>query len=83
MIATVNNIEIGYDIEGEGIPVLFLHAFPLNRSMWQPQVEALSSSYQTITVDYRGFGESTVVDEPYLMEIIAEDIKALRVCPKF
>ncbi len=42
-----------------GIPVVFLHAFPLNYKMWQPQmelVESVSGCY--FTYDYPGFGES-------------------------
>jgi len=77
MIATINNINMAYDIRGEGTTLLFLHAFPLNRSMWQPQVEAFSNDYQVISVDYRGFGESKFVDGHYFMELLADDIFAL------
>ena len=37
----INNIGIAYDDHGAGQPILFLHAFPLNRSMWKSQIEAL------------------------------------------
>jgi pimeloyl-ACP methyl ester carboxylesterase len=77
MITHVNDIDIAYDISGQGIPVLFLHAFPLNRNMWQSQAKELSRYCQVITVDYRGFGESQIVDETYFMELLAEDIYAL------
>src|SRR5437870_206684 len=33
--ALVNDITLAYDDHGAGQPVLFLHAFPLNKSMWQ------------------------------------------------
>jgi pimeloyl-ACP methyl ester carboxylesterase len=39
--ASVNSVEIAYDDCGKGTPVLFLHAFPLNRSMWNGQVNAI------------------------------------------
>ena len=46
-----------YVIEtGTGTPVVLLHAFPLNASMWMPQREALGTSYRVITPDQRGFG---------------------------
>lgn len=41
MIVNRNSVDIAYDDHGIGIPVLFLHAFPLNRSMWTGQMDAL------------------------------------------
>jgi 3-oxoadipate enol-lactonase len=37
-------------------PVVFLHAFPLNAAMWQPQLAALGSR-RTLTPNFPGFGE--------------------------
>lgn len=39
-------------------PLVLLHAFPLNRRMWAPQVRALSGERRVITPDYPGFGKS-------------------------
>ncbi|MFQ5769118.1 MAG: alpha/beta fold hydrolase, partial [bacterium] len=58
MKANINSIELAYDIHGRGYPLVLLHAFPLNRTMWEPQVKALSNLVQIITLDFRGFGES-------------------------
>lgn len=44
--------------KGSGDPLILLHAFPLNRRMWAPQVEALSEVRRIITPDYPGFGRS-------------------------
>jgi pimeloyl-ACP methyl ester carboxylesterase len=44
--------------EGPGDPLVLLHAFPLNRKMWTPQVEALAGTRRVITPDYPGFGSS-------------------------
>ncbi len=47
---------------GAGLPVLLLHAFPLDRTMWSPQVAALrQAGYRPITVDLPGFGDSPPV----------------------
>ena len=42
----------------QGIPVVLLHAFPLNQSMWDEQVEALKIKARVITFDIRGLGKS-------------------------
>ncbi|MFQ5823382.1 MAG: alpha/beta fold hydrolase [bacterium] len=77
MKTIVNGIELAYEIHGTGTPVVLLHAFPLNRTMWEPQVAELSKDFQIITPDFRGFGESKGTDEPYTMDLLGEDIYAL------
>jgi pimeloyl-ACP methyl ester carboxylesterase len=57
--------------------VVLLHGFPFNRSLWREQVAALSQNYRVVTPDLRGFGESSVVDEPATMELLAQDVAAL------
>ena len=53
---------LAFDVAGRGAPVLLIHAFPLDREMWQPQIERWRSTRQVISVDLRGFGESPRVD---------------------
>jgi 3-oxoadipate enol-lactonase len=74
-----NGIHLGYEEWGAGKPVVLLHAFPCNRSMWAPQINALiqQQQFRVITPDFRGFGESEVPDGPYLMETLADDLAAL------
>jgi pimeloyl-ACP methyl ester carboxylesterase len=59
VITFANGYTLGYDDVGTGIPVLFLHGFPHNRSLWSPQLGALATAARTISMDLRGFGEST------------------------
>jgi pimeloyl-ACP methyl ester carboxylesterase len=77
MQVKVNRINLAYDIHGVGLPLVLLHAFPLNRAMWKQQVSELSKKFQVITPDFRGFGDSQCTSQPYLMETLAEDIHAL------
>jgi 3-oxoadipate enol-lactonase len=76
LIAVIDSLEIGYDDVGTGIPVLFVHAFPLNRTMWAPQVSALVERCRCIAADLRGFGDSSVTP-PYSMEQYADDLAHL------
>jgi 3-oxoadipate enol-lactonase len=73
----VNGISLAYSDQGKGLPLVFLHAFPLNRTMWEPQVEALSSEFRIVTVDLRGHGESDAPLWRYTFDQAAEDVRAL------
>jgi pimeloyl-ACP methyl ester carboxylesterase len=77
MKATVDGATVEYDVRGEGPAVLLLHAFPLGLSMWDPQVEALSSTHRVVRFDARGFGGSAAGEGPLTMERIADDGAAL------
>jgi len=41
---------------GRGMPVVFLHGYPLHHGMWQPQLDALSNEQRVILLDLPGFG---------------------------
>jgi len=43
---------------GAGRPVLLVHGFPLDHSMWNAQIESLARRYRVIAPDLRGFGQS-------------------------
>jgi pimeloyl-ACP methyl ester carboxylesterase len=73
----VKDINIDYRDEGEGAPVIFIHAFPLNQTMWDEQVAAVKNYCRAITLDLRGFGNSDVPTGPYAMDQMASDVRAL------
>jgi len=55
----LNNIWISYDDVGIGkTPILFLHGFPFNKSMWEEQLDFLKESHRLISIDIRSFGQS-------------------------
>ena len=73
----VNGMTIAYHDQGTGPPIVFLHAFPLNRTMWAAQEAALSGRFRTISIDARGLGESDAPFWRYSMEQYARDVKDL------
>ena len=73
MIALVDNASIAFDDVGSGFPVVFLHAFPLNRTMWDPQVSALVAECRCIAIDTRGAGDSPPTS-PYSVDRFADDV---------
>lgn len=71
---------IGYqDHGGDGIPVVLIHAFPLNSTMWQGQIDALSGQHHFVTIDLAGFGSSDAPEDEsgYTMGEFADQIKAV------
>ena len=75
----VNDVDLAYDDHGIGIPIIFLHAFPLNRSMWDGITTALleDQRYRLVTLDWRGFGESDITSDISTMDMFADDVVAL------
>jgi 3-oxoadipate enol-lactonase len=61
MKTVIDGMTIGYTDQGNGTPLVFIHAFPLSKTMWQPQVETLKEAYRVITIDLGGHGESDIV----------------------
>jgi len=61
----------------DGLPVVFVHAFPLSHAMWQAQVDALKESYRVVAYDVRGFGASGAGDGQYTLEFLVDDLIAL------
>ena len=77
MKTQVHGVNIAYDDQGAGLPIVFLHAFPLNRSMWSEQVATLSRRFRAIAIDLRGHGESDAPYWRYSLEQYALDVKEL------
>jgi 3-oxoadipate enol-lactonase len=79
MKALVNGVHLAYDDHGVGLPVIFLHAFPLHRGMWQGEIESLlrEGHYRPVALDWRGFGESEIDVDLLSMELLAGDVAAL------
>lgn len=68
--------EMAHVDRGTGLPVLFVHGFPLDSTLWEPQIDALSDEYRVIVPDLRGFGDSTPTAD-VTMEAYADDLSAL------
>ncbi len=61
---------------GTRIPLLFIHGYPLNRTIWDAQVNELSDIARTLAPDLRGHGGSDPVPGPYPVDLLADDLSA-------
>jgi 3-oxoadipate enol-lactonase len=68
-------LELAYDETGSGIPLLFIHGFPHNRTLWVGQLGGLPTHARCLAPDLRGFGGSTV-QAPYSIDQYADDLVA-------
>ncbi|MBC7844986.1 MAG: alpha/beta hydrolase [Flavobacterium sp.] len=72
---SVNNFNLSYDDIGDGsIPIIFLHGYPFDKTMWQGQLDFFESSYRLIACDIRGFGKSTDEKSHLSMDMFADDL---------
>ena len=61
-----------------GDPVILLHGFPFDSSMWDPQLAEVPDGWRYIAPDLRGFGASELIGERSLdMDEHADDIVSL------
>jgi 3-oxoadipate enol-lactonase len=73
----IDDIQMAYTDTGVGRPVVLIHGYPFNRSLWNEQTDALSNSYRVITPDLRGFGETDASPGPATMNRMAQDVAQL------
>ena len=74
---STHGITVEYDDVGNGIPLLLIHGFPLDRTLWRSQIEGLQSVARIIAPDLRGFGQSSDAPETMTMDDYASDLKSL------
>jgi 3-oxoadipate enol-lactonase len=77
-------MSFAYDDVGSGLPVVLLHAFPFDRTMWKPQIGPLSAAgFRLLVPDLPEFGDTTPGTEVFSIErsadVIAEFLEAIEV----
>lgn len=71
-------IELYYEDQGSGQPVVLIHGYPLNGHSWERQTrELLAQGYRVITYDRRGFGQSSKVNSGYDYDTFAADLNTV------
>jgi len=81
----IRDININYEIIGDGQPLLFIHGLGSSLRDWEEQVPVFSKKFKVITLDLRGHGQTDKPKGPYSISMFAEDIaeliKSLKVDP--
>ncbi|KNF08354.1 putative hydrolase [Gottschalkia purinilytica] len=79
IIVELNGINLYYDVNGGGTPIIFIPGLGATHTMFEPQVEYFKKKYQVITLDLRGNGKSGKLNVPIRkgLETQAKDVKEL------
>ena len=73
---TVNGVSLAVEVRGEGPAILFVHGYPMDRTVWRHQIDHLEG-FRRIAPDLRGMGQSDAPDLGYGMGFYAADLAAL------
>lgn len=72
----IRNTNWHYSEQGQGVPLVLIHGFPLDHQIWAAQLTGLGDCCRVIAVDLKGFGES-VSTEVFTMESLADELHQL------
>lgn len=74
--APVGDIQMYYEIHGDGTPLILLHGGLGSAENWGNQIPAFSKRYKVIALESRGHGRSTYSEEPIGYSLMASDVIA-------
>ena len=76
--AKVNDINMYYDVQGDGFRLVMIMGILGNANCWDPRMmPVLSDKFKVITFDNRGAGRTDVSDKEFSMRLFAEDTVGL------
>lgn len=70
----VNGISFSIKGQAKNPPIVLIHGFPFDRTMWSGQIVPLSKDHRVIFYDVRGHGQSEIGDGKYSIDLFAEDL---------
>jgi pimeloyl-ACP methyl ester carboxylesterase len=79
IVSSIDGVEIVYEVFGEGdITLVFVGGWgvPTAKKVWKHQL-SFSSKYRLVLLDLAGHGQSGKNREDYMMELFAQDVRAV------
>jgi pimeloyl-ACP methyl ester carboxylesterase len=70
-------MQLAYTRRGQGTPLVLIHGYPLDHSIWDETAALLSGTFDLILPDLRGFGASASSTDPYTLADMAADLAEL------
>jgi pimeloyl-ACP methyl ester carboxylesterase len=75
--ASVHGIELYYEVQGDGAPLVLISGLGYPRWQWHLMVPYLERHFQVITFDNRGVGQTDKPAGPYTAWMLAKDVVGL------
>jgi 3-oxoadipate enol-lactonase len=75
--SNVNEVNIYYEMAGQGPPMVLIHANPFDHNLWMYQIAHFSTWFKVIAVDIRGYGRSDKVTTAYTLTDMCDDVKGV------
>jgi pimeloyl-ACP methyl ester carboxylesterase len=75
--APVNDLNLYYEVHGEGPPLILLHGAYMTAEMMAPLTEGLAGTRQVIVPEMQAHGRTGDIDRPLTYEHMADDTAAL------
>jgi pimeloyl-ACP methyl ester carboxylesterase len=76
-ILTIDDVDLFYQVEGNGTPIIFIHPPLLTSANFIYQRQALAKSFQVIVFDIRGHGRSSTGSKKITYPLLVRDIITL------
>lgn len=73
----INDVTLAFERCGTGMPLVLIHGFPLDHSIWAQTASLLANHFEVILPDLRGFGQSSAPGAPYTLTDMADDLAQL------
>ena len=70
-------VRIHYEVQGQGEPLVLIHANPFDRRLWLFQAARYSGFYKVINIDLRSYGHSQTVTSRYSLPDLKDDVRAV------
>ena len=77
MHARIADIDVHYEITGQGPWLTLSHSLAVHLGMWDAQMQALSQHFTVLRYDTRGHGSTSVPPAPYTLEQLTDDAHGL------
>ena len=77
MKARIRDIEVYFETQGKGEPLLLIHGLGSSTEDWEPQVADFASHFRVITYDVRGHGRTDKPRARYSIRQFSDDAAAL------
>jgi len=76
-VIQINGIQQAYTRIGQGAPLVLIHGYPLDHTIWYDMVSPLEDEFELILPDLRGFGLSGFTDAQFTIADLTSDIASL------